>query len=365
MHPLLLAFLSFPPLVASPTCTTSPVECALQAVIDKYQSQGVLSGSLVVEREGKRYGWGFGLADDFTEEKNEPNTIFAIASLSKSFVSASILRLKDQGKLKLEDTLESYLPEYPRRNLTGRDGTEVTLFHLLTHTSGIHEAYDSPAIDDNIDRVSLTFQDFLKVVKNKRLKFNPGSRFDYSNTGYLMLGEVIRRITGGSYTSFLTQNFLSPLPLTSTTVGPPQSPGMLVARPYLKHGSGREDERDKLGLGPYAASDVYTDTNIYTSADNLAQWAETITSGEVLSADSTNQMLTPHLQEYGFGWDVYSDDQGRKADEHSGQYRVYQSWMRRYPHEDVTMAYVSNQQTEEKTLEAFVEEICQAALTGL
>jgi CubicO group peptidase (beta-lactamase class C family) len=365
MQPLLLALLAFPPsFVASPTCTGTPVECALQAVIDKYQARGVLSGSLVVERDGKKYAWGFGLADDLTEEPNEPNTIFAIASLSKSFVAASILKLKDQGKLQLTNPLAFYLPEYPPQNLTGRDGTAVTLFHLLTHTSGIHEAYDNPKIDDNIDKIPLTFSDFLDVIKDKKLKFNPGSRFEYSNTGYLILGEIVRRITGGSYVSFLTANFLTPLSLNLTTVGPPQSPGMLVARPYVPGKPERVDERTKLGLGPYVASDLYTDTNIYTSAGNLAQWAREITSGDELSADSTTQMLTPYLQEYGFGWDIYQDSQGREAYEHEGQYRAYQSWMRRYPHEDVTMAYVSNQQTPEKALESFVEEICQAALSA-
>jgi CubicO group peptidase (beta-lactamase class C family) len=362
---VLLSLVSVP-LSASfrPDVKGHSMRCAVDAILKPYESQKLLSGTLLIRKSGKDQVWSIGLANDTQNEPNSTKTIFLIASLSKGFVAASILKLEEAGELHLTDTLHTFLPEYPRKNLM-RGGHDVALNDLLTHTSGMPEAYDTEYVEKNIDRVPLTFHQMISPIENTPLKFIPGTQFNYLNTGYMVLGEVIRRVSGISYTAFLNTNFLEPLGLNFTFVGPPKDPQHLsrVARCYELGAKGRVDYEAKNGLSYLAASEVYTDTDIYTDAPDLATWANAVTSGGVLSQSSVSQMLTPHLDDYGFGWFVFKDQKGRTAYEHSGQYDDFQSWVRRYPDDDVTVVWLSNQYLPEKKLSSFFESVAQAAFS--
>jgi CubicO group peptidase (beta-lactamase class C family) len=335
---------------------------SIDDIINQYKSRGLLSGTLLVDKSGKRTQWNIGLANDSTQVPNGNDTIFLIASDSKAFVAAAIMKLVDEGKLKLSDTLHSFIPEYPRRNLRWGN-TEVTLFNLLTHTSGAPEAYETKTIEKRINKTNLTFEDMLNSIKKKSLKFKPGSRFLYLNTGYLLLGEVVHRVSGMPYHEFLRQNFFTPLGLDHTSVGPPTNTSDSVARSYEVDNGARVDYRTKYNLGPLAASDVFADTNIYTDAGDFATWTIAATSGQVVSESSTAQMLTPHLEDYGFGWIVFNDSSGRLAYEHAGDYGDFQSWTRRYPQSEVTVIWLGNQgMRKDSDLDSFIESVCNSAL---
>jgi CubicO group peptidase (beta-lactamase class C family) len=132
------------------------------------------------------------------------------------------------------------------------------------------EAYDTPSIENRIDKTTLTIADFLDAIKDKKLHFSPGARFEYSNTGYVLLGEIVRRAAHTSSWENLKTNILDPLGLRQTTIGPP--PNYPDARAHVArcYSSSREDYADANGItGPLAASEVYADTNIYMTASDL------------------------------------------------------------------------------------------------
>jgi CubicO group peptidase (beta-lactamase class C family) len=344
---------------ASDPCTTAG--CQIEATVADARAKGSFSGVVLVRRAGKAMEWDVGLANDATGTPNGAGTVFLIASISKGFVAAEVLKLAEQGKLRLDDTLHAWIPEYPAAKLT-RGGKAVTIEHLLTHTSGVPDAYGDPSIDDRIDKVRLSFSDFLAVIETRSLRFTPGARFEYSNTGYVLLGEVARRAARSSSWDLLRPGILEPLAMHSATIGAPAVTEN-VARCYTKDGASRVDYAVAHGARlPLADSEVYADTDIYVNAADLARWGEGITSGGALSSAATQAMLTPHLEGYGYGWVIFNDDSGRKAYEHSGTYAAFQSWLRRYPDDDTTVVVLGNQEMDESHRSAFFESVAEAAV---
>ncbi len=329
----------------------------VDAVVQSYKDRGLLSGTLVVGKNGRTKSWDTGLADDRTGAVNGPRTVFLIASLSKSFVAASVLKLVQEGKLDLDDTLAVRLPEYTR-------GKAITIRNLLKHVSGVPEAYSTPEIERRIDREPLAFSDMLDAVKSRPLRFKPGARFEYSNTGYVLLGEIVHRVSGETYGGFVRRNFFIPLRLDHSSVGLPAAPGVEVARCYDRADGGRVDIQTEYGLGGLASSDVFADTNVYSSAADIAAWTEAVTSGRALPQALTDEMLTPSASAYGFGWIIFTDEHARAVYEHAGSYRGFQTWMRRYPKEDTTISWLGNEPMSDNDVFAFIEEVSEASLAS-
>lgn len=335
---------------------------SVEEILQKYDQFGMLSGSLLIRRRGAERYWGYGKADDSTKEAITRPHVFLIASLSKSFVSAAILKLKDQGKLKLEDPISKYLPDLPAATLSYQGRMNVTITHLLHHTSGMPDSYEVPPVSDRIDRTPVEFIHFVEGLKGKELAFEPGKTFAYSNTGYVLLGEIVHRVAGENYSLYLKRELLDPMGLSNTTVGPPKDPSAKIAYSYFFDPLGRIDYRKKLHLNWMGVDECLTDLNIYTNVDDLAAWAKELTTGKRLSEESTKQMLTPNLDDYGFGWGIRHDSQGRLKYSHGGDFDGYQSSMAYYPEEDMTVIWLSNQfMSPVEQLDQFAKRIGDAA----
>ncbi len=326
-----------------------------------WDQRGMLSGTLLVRRGAEESVWGVGFANDDTETRNSADSIYLIASISKGFVSAAILKLLDEGALNLQDTLHRWIPEYPEKNLRSTDGREVTLETLLHCTPAeFRRRMRSREIDRKLDRVPVSFSEIVASIRNKPLKFAPGTQYEYSNTGYVLLGEVVRRASGMAYHEYLQKRFFQPMHLDSTSVAFPYQQKNRVARSYET--KTREDVIEKYGLLPIADADVFADTNIYTDVSDLAHWGEAVTSGEVLSGESTKIMLTPGLNEYGCGWGIHQDGAKRTIYEHAGYYRSFETHLRRYPNEKITLVWLSNQPMEDDKVFDFIEAVATAVL---
>jgi CubicO group peptidase (beta-lactamase class C family) len=287
-------------------------------ILKKYDEVQWLSGSLLIRKDRVERYYSFGNADDRRNEKNTRAHRFMLASVSKSFVSAAILKLRDQGKLNLDDPIAKFLPELPP-SLTAYSGRDkkvvVTIKHLLSHTAGMPEAYYNAPVLEMKDRVPVDFKDFVSGLQKKYLYFEPGSQYEYCNTGYVLLGEIVGRAAGESYATYLKRELLGPLGLDSTTVGPPKDPTAKLAQSYLFDPMGRINYRTAAQLNWLGKDESMVDLNIYSSADDLLNWAEKITSGKILTDDSTRLMLSPvaHTErtekmvssipsQYGLGW---------------------------------------------------------------
>ena len=167
-----------------------------QRVVQPYVDAQMFMGSVLVAKNGEViFSKGYGMADLEWSVPNSPTTRFNIASMTKQFTAASILLLEDRGKLRPDDSVKKYLPDAPA------SWDKVTIYHLLTHTSGISgdAARYEPGIPDKL------------IFNDKPLTFQPGERWEYTNLGYIVLGYLIERISGQTYEEFIQQNLFKPL----------------------------------------------------------------------------------------------------------------------------------------------------------
>jgi CubicO group peptidase (beta-lactamase class C family) len=132
-----------------------------------------------------------------------PRTIFRIASVTKQFTASAILKLQEEGKLSVNDTLSKYIPGFPL-------GDEVTLRHLLTHTSGIHSYTEKPGFIKSVTSAAKP-DDLINSFKNDPYDFDPGKKWQYNNSGYFLLGRIVEEVSGQSYGDFLQKKFFQPL----------------------------------------------------------------------------------------------------------------------------------------------------------
>ena len=167
-----------------------------EQVVQPYVDAQTFMGSVLVAKNGKVIlSKSYGMADLEWSVPNSPTTRFNIASMTKQFTAASVLLLEDRGKLKTDDLVKKYLPDAPA------SWDKITIYHLLTHTSGIPDdaANYKPGTPDEL------------VFNDKPLKFQPGEQWSYTNLGYIVLGYLLERITGQTYEDFVQENIFKPL----------------------------------------------------------------------------------------------------------------------------------------------------------
>jgi D-alanyl-D-alanine carboxypeptidase len=223
------------------------------------------------------------------------DTLFEIGSITKQFTAACILQLRDQGKLKLDDTLSVYLPNAPHAK-------EVTLRNLLTHTSGLHDYLDMPDADfDALAARPIAYQNLIARVASLPLDFAPGSQWSYSNTGYLLLGRVIEVVSGEGYKEYLQRHILKPLHMkhTFTTADESRLANMAVGYRY---------QRGKMEVAPFLDPSWGSSAGfLISNLDDLSRWDRALSDGTVLSEASYREMSTAFMTtksgsaDYGFG----------------------------------------------------------------
>ena len=200
-----------PPEFAIEHLSETELIAALHERMDEQAAQGNFAGAVVVAKDGKPvFEQAYGLAD---REKHIPNTLktrFRNGSMNKMFTAVATLQLVQAGKLKLDDPVGKYLTDYPNKDVA----TKVTISELLSHTGGTGDFF-GPEFDQH--RLELrTHADYVKLFGNRPPKFEPGSRFEYSNYGFLLLGNIIEKVTGESYYDYVREHVYEPAGMTST-----------------------------------------------------------------------------------------------------------------------------------------------------
>jgi len=213
----------------------------------------------------------------------EPDTFFEIGSITKQLTAASILQLQEAGKLRIERPLSDYLPDAPHAK-------EVTLRQLLTHTSGLHDYLDLPQKEtDRLVPRPISYRDLIARVAPLPLDFAPGSRWAYSNTGYLLLGKVIETVSGETYWHYLQRHILGPLQMrnTYTTADEARLPNMATG---YRHVAGRL-ERGIIVDADWAGAAGF----LVSTMGDLAKWDEALRAGKVVSQSGYRKMTTPFI----------------------------------------------------------------------
>jgi D-alanyl-D-alanine carboxypeptidase len=253
---------------------------------------------------------GFGLADRAAGKQATPATIYEIGSITKQFTSASIMRLVDQHKLSIDDELPKYLPQIPLH------GNRVTIRNLLTHTSGIHSYTEVPAWQPHWGD-DLAPDSIMGFVAKDTFDFAPGTRYKYDNSGYVLLGMVIEKVSGQTYAKFLENEIFKPLELTHTSYCPSHPTDPAFAAGYSKDGDGVKRAAYLSLTQPFAAG------ALCSTVGDLVMWERALTSGKVVSPESFALMSTAATLNdgrrinYGFGL-VPGEMSGHAFINHSG-----------------------------------------------
>lgn len=251
---------------------------------------------VVLHRDSVVFSKGFGLADRQAKTTVTPSSPFYIASIAKSLTATSILLLRQQGKIQLDAKISTYFEDLP--NVM----QDVRVYHLLTHMSGIPDYYDilgenAPALDN-----AKVYEVLKKVTE---LKFQPGTDYSYSNSGYILLALLIEKLSGMSYAKFIDQKIITPLGMTNTWV---QQKGEAI-KPLAKVKGYHVDSLGKVTLDDYPA-DYFTvgSGGIYGSAEDLGKYISALTSGKIINQRSLNLLydfpttLKGSISYIGMGW---------------------------------------------------------------
>jgi CubicO group peptidase (beta-lactamase class C family) len=291
-----------------------------------------IAGKTTLEIKGK--------ADEKASRPITADTPFLIGSASKTFAAVAILTLVDKNLLALTDPVKKFFPDSTAKWLNDPKGTP-TIHHLLNHTSGIPEAYNEPVVEENLFHHKLKFKQLFAAINHQPLRFAPGSSFEYANTGYIVLGEILRRVSASSYSSYLSKAMFTPLLMQQSSVGSP--PHSLAALSYaLIHGKHREYQ-EYFGITEKHVDDTFTDGNIYTSANDIFLWITALFSGKILSPDSLKAMLTNHGSGYGYGINIDKDERsGALVYDHDGEWIGYHALIQYTPAKSETFIKLEN-----------------------
>jgi CubicO group peptidase (beta-lactamase class C family) len=305
----------------------------MRQVISNYADNKTYMGAvLVAEKDKELLDQGYGFADLEWKIPNTPTGRFRIGSITKQFTAACILLLEERGKLKLNDAVKVYLPDAPSA------WDKITIYNLVTHTSGIPNFTGGPAWDaykhnpHNPDETIALFRD-------KSLDFAPGEKFTYSNSNYILLGRIIEKISGISYQQFLQANILAPLNLSDTGVDKDDAVLPERVRGYNPVPGGFANVDSASMTIPYAAGFLYSTTH------DLLKWEEGLFGGKVLSAASLKKMTTPYKGDYAMGLFVL-DEKHHGVITHNGSIDGFDDSLNYYPEKQLTIIVLGNVRNE-------------------
>lgn len=303
---------------------------SIDSLVKKFTERSEFAGSFLVAYKGKIIiSKGYGYQDVKKKIANTEKGIYNIASLTKPFTAALILKLQEAGKLSVKDLLSKYYPGYPQ-------GDRITIHHLLTHTSGIFNYTDDNGFRSMDQTKAVTLEQMIAFFKDKPLAFEPGARFNYSNSGYTLLGYIIEQVTGKTYASALEQMIFKPLGMDQTTYGPPELDNPRKVTGYQMYFKNFQKESPEVH-----PSISYATGAIYSTVEDLYKWHKALQSGKFLTAASLATAYKKDVGYYGYGWSTDST-YGRLRVSHSGNIQGFKANINRMPADDVCVIGLSN-----------------------
>lgn len=332
-------------LLATSIALAADTEKELQASFRQTCSSQKFMGAVAVAVNGKIvFSDACGWADAEWNVKNTVDTRFRTGSIAKQFTASAVLLLREQGKFELTDPIGKFLPDLPE---SWRD---ATIHQLLTHTSGIPPYTVSPVLE-RLSRLGATPQEMIDSVRDKPLDFAHGSQFKYNNTGYILLGMLIEKVSGRSYEHFVQENIFDRVGMKDSgfdeqhKIIPRRARGYSLARGSLQNA-------DFLDT-----TSAWSAGGFYTTVNDLIVWNEALAHQKLLNADSTQRMLSVYpetvLQGMHYGYAVVLAERfGHKLQYHGGGITGFQSVLQRYPDVGLVIAILSNVDDTDSSSEA-------------
>ena len=305
----------------------------MEQVVQSYVAAKQFMGSVLVAKGDQiilSKGYGFGNLE--WQVPNSPESKFRLGSITKQFTAACILMLEERGKLKVDDPIKKYMADAPAA------WDKISFYHLLTHTSGIPSFTSFPDYAST-EPFPATPEKLVARFRDKPLEFQPGEKWNYSNSGYILLGYLIEKITGEPYSRFVQQNIFDPLGMKDS--GYDSNTAIILHRDsgYTPNANGELQNTGYIDMTiPLSAGGLYSTTL------DLLKWEQGLFGGKLISAASLQKMTTPFKSDYAFGLAV-QDAKGHKLIDHGGGIEGFNTELAYYPDEKLTVVVLSNQNT--------------------
>jgi len=315
----------------------------ISALLDSYQQLDRFNGAITI-KQGKKvvYRYANGFANISTATTNDSNKIFAIGSLSKQFTATAILLLAQQGKLSLDDSIDKHLPYY--KNEVGQ---RATIYHLLTHTAGIPDPMDTGKGIDGIDdplmkekTLPISKEALIATFKDLPNHFAPGERHEYTNTGYILLADIIERITGKAYSEYLQAAIFTPADMMNTSTFRPVNNKRLVES-YNGIGT------DKVHTTKIDGSWLFGAGGLYSTTLDLFKWVDAVNNNKIFKSRKLDNLLAKPIdlgrnnEFYGYGLEM-EELWGEKVYRHDGATAGTIADFLYFPEQDITMVIYLN-----------------------
>ncbi len=328
-HPFVPLIVFIAAVFASPPVHADDLAADLSEYMQACAKVEHFNGSVLVCKDNETvFKSGYGMANFEHDVPNAPDTKFRIGSITKQFTAMAILILEEQGKLKVGDPIHKYIADSPDA------WADVTIHHLLTHTSGIPSFTGMPEYRRDMMLLQ-SINQMLARFKDKPLKFAPGEKFKYSNSGYLLLGAIIEKASNVSYEEFLRAEICDPLELNDT--------GYDRFRTVLKHrATGYRRVADSIVHDAYLhMSQPHAAGALYSTVEDLNRWDQALRRRELIADSRYQRMFTPEKNGYAYGWNVRTKS-GRRSISHSGGINGFVSHILRYPDEKLCVVVLCN-----------------------
>jgi CubicO group peptidase (beta-lactamase class C family) len=301
----------------------------IDQVMDEFVNLDIFSGTVLVARDGEiLYAKAFGEADKDFHVKNTLETKFNIGSIGKTFTGTAIMQLAEKGKLNVMDPVIKYLPYFPY-------GDKILIHHLLTHTSGTFNYFAHPDFEQKMYTIR-SVSDALSLIYDQELRFQtPGEKFSYSNSGIVILGAVIEKLSGMSYADYLQENILKPTKMNDTGINYLDDIVENRAVGFDKMITG-EFKRNIFSVPPANA-----DGGIETTVLDMLKFDQALYRTSLVNEESKKKMFTPFLDDYGYCWGIRKEYDNFITG-HGGGAPGVSAAFRRYTTDRYTLIVLSN-----------------------
>ena len=309
-------------------------ESKMDSILQEKYHPNAPGATFLISKNGNIvYKKAFGLSNLELNLPMHTENVFEIASMTKQFTAVSILMLVEKGKLNLDDEITKFIPDYPT------NGHKITVHHLLTHTSGIKNFTRVKGLNA-ISTQDLAPLELINFFKNEPMDFLPGEKFKYNNSGYIILGYIIEKVTGQPYANFVEEQILKKIGMTSSHYG--------SHREVIKNrASGYHNKNGYVNRRQVSYSFAYSTGALMSTVNDMFTWQEAIKMNLLISKTTTNKAFTNYTLnngeriDYGYGWHL-KDKNGISTREHGGHFFGFKSMGVYLPDYDIYVVGLNN-----------------------
>ena len=314
-------------------------EDKIDSIFQEYDNSVTPGVSIGLMQNGKLiFSKGYGMADLEHNIPIDSSSVFSLASVSKQFTVFAVLLLEQQGKLSLDDDIRKHLPKFPNY------GEKITLRQLANHSSGIRSHLQllgqAGYISDNV----ITKEDAEQVIyRQAELNFKPGTEYNYSNSGYVLLAEIVEKVSGEPFSLFMKENVFDPLKMNNSFV-------MDDYHRVVKNRANSYENENGTYVNAPANYSYYGSTGLYTTIIDLSKWASNFSNPKIGNKDIFKKMNTiavlknGNKYEYALGQFI-GNFKGLEQIYHSGGDAGYRAYLGRFPNENISVLLLSNNNT--------------------